>query len=109
MASFSFVLTIRTLKYFNGWLAQNGYNVCELWAKIHVSIILLVYNNNYSNDALLKVTIIMQFLLLLCSPWPVLSPAGCHHQDPAGGSASLGALLHSLPTWSQDRGEMPVL
>ena len=28
----------RTLRFFIGWLRRNGYNVVELWAKIHVSI-----------------------------------------------------------------------
>ena len=27
----------RTLQYFSGWLAQNGYCVAEMWANIHVS------------------------------------------------------------------------
>ena len=26
----------RTIKYFNGWLTHNGYNVGEMWARIHV-------------------------------------------------------------------------
>lgn len=29
----------RSLKYFNGWLIRNGYNVSELWARIHDVII----------------------------------------------------------------------
>ena len=28
----------RTLRYFMGWLQQNGYNATELWAKIHVRL-----------------------------------------------------------------------
>ena len=27
----------RSLQFFNKWLMKNGYNVIELWAKIHVS------------------------------------------------------------------------
>lgn len=29
----------RTLKYFSSWLSQNGYNVAELWARVHDVII----------------------------------------------------------------------
>ena len=33
----------RTLRFFIGWLRRNGYNVVELWAKIHVSIRSVLY------------------------------------------------------------------
>lgn len=66
--------TKRTLKYFNGWLAQNGYSVSELWARIHVSGI--VYSMTFTQNHQSK---IHQFLrstprysitsLQLCRMW----------------------------------------
>ncbi len=38
--------TKRTLKYFNGWLVRNGYNVSIMWAHIYVSILVCVPSRN---------------------------------------------------------------
>ncbi len=29
--------TKRTIKYFNGWLVRNGYNISDMWSRIYVS------------------------------------------------------------------------
>ena len=79
----------RTLKYFNGWLLQNGCNVSELWDKIYVSVyefchILCMHACMYINGS--------SFSHIL----------GCYYKDIAYSSAISRAFLHCLSTRHQD-------
>ena len=80
----------RTLKYFSSWLSQNGYNVAELWARVHVR---------------------QHWWCAACDQWlcALFVLPGCDHKDTHHGSSQPCALLPSLQTRKHTGQQVSVL